>query len=688
MINKAITDILKKRYLLKSEINELDMFKRVAKAISDVEVSKSEKTKAFEEYYNAMKNGNIMPNSPALMNLGTKNQMSSACFVLPVEDSMTGIFTAVHNSAMVHKHGGGTGFCFSTLRPKDDHIYSTDGKSSGPLSFLEVFNTATGTVKQAGKRRGANMGTFEISHPDIIEFIKAKDKDGVLSNFNLSVMLTDKFMLAVKNDENWELKWKNKIYKTIKAKVLFDLIVEQSWKNGEPGILFIDAINNEKIPKGFKKEKIIATNPCGEQPLESYGSCNLAAINLGNMISNETFDYDKFKQNVRIIIKMLDRIIDINDYPLPEIAEKSKETRRIGAGVMGFADLLIKLKIKYGSDESLNLIDKIMNEYKQIAEQVSIELNGKDGLRKHKALLTIAPTGTTSMFCNASSGIEPYFNYWYNRRIDDEDILVFEGITKGNISEKDKEYITNCFTKKIQIDYKKIDLPEYFVKSEEISWEKHIKVQSVFQKYVDSSISKTINMSNSATKQNVYDAIFMAWETKCKGVTVYRDGSRNEQVLSDIGSDKKEIIVKGEITLPAEMDGKTYRIKASLGKSKVDQSFYIHIGILNKQPVQLFIDYKHHIDNNETNLLKSQMIESLGMSISYQLRYGVPLTVIIKQLRKTPFIWLKSLHNKLAKILESFIEHKNDLCPNCGLGQLIFKEGCQSCNYCGYSKCD
>jgi ribonucleoside-diphosphate reductase alpha chain len=689
MINEAVRDVLKERYLQPNEKDEHDMFRRVVNAI--IKPLKSKKKELAEAFMNALEEGTIMPNSPALMNLGTGNQMASACFVVPIEDSMDGIFNAIHDAAIIHKLGGGTGFCFSSLRPANSLVQTTNGKASGPLSFLRVFDVATGTVKQAGKRRGANMATFMCDHPDLIDFINIKDKEGDIANFNLSVMLTDKFMEAVKANQPWELKWKDKTHQTLAARDIFDMIVRQSWKNGEPGILFIDTINREQTPENFIKEYIAATNPCGEQPLEAYGSCNLAAINLGQMVMTidnvVQFDWPKFRKNIELIIGMLDMILDVCDFPLPQIKKKSLETRRIGAGVMGFADLLIKLNIKYGSDDCIKLIHSIMSEYKEKAHLLSIAMG--EGKRKHKALLTIAPTGTTSMFCNASSGIEPYFNYWHERTINDKKVLVFEGIINSQLNQEQRDFIINCHNAHVPVDTSRIALPEHFVKSSDISWKDHIRVQATFQQYVDSSISKTINMPNSATEKDVADAIFMAWELKCKGLTVYRDGSREKQVLNNIGSvgkinDPDGTIVHGEITLPQEMDAKTYRIKASLGKEEPDQSFYIHLGLIRGKPVQLFIDYKRQSDNSsEVNQLKAQMIESLGMSISYQMRYNVPITVIIKQLRKIPFSWMMSLHVQIASILSRYLGDNIGICEKCK-GKIEFKEGCKTCP-CGHS---
>lgn len=405
------------------------------------------------------------------------------------------------------------------------------------------------------------------------------------------------------------------------------------------------------------------------------------------------FDWAKFQKCIELTVYMLDLIIEVSDFPLPSIKKKSLETRRIGAGIMGFADLLIKLHIRYGSNECIDLINKIMEEYKTKANMISMSMG--EGKRRHKALLTIAPTGTTSMFCNASSGIEPYFNYYHERLINDKKVLVFEGIFKDLLSQSQIKYITDCYEMGVPVDFKsaEINLPPYFVVSKDIPWKEHVAVQATFQKYVDSSISKTINMPNAATETDVALAILEAWNSKCKGITVYRDESREKQVLTNIGSTKKSDdpdsqIVRGEIALPQEMDAKTYRIKASLGKEEPDQSFYIHIGLIKGRPVQLFIDYKRQSDNaTEANQLKAQMIESLGMSISYQMRYGVPLTVIIKQLKKIPFSWMMSLHVQIANILSKYLDQTAGICEKCK-GKIEYKEGCRTCP-CGHSNgCD
>lgn len=693
MINESIRSVMNDRYLLPTEFDENDIFTRCSKAIGQ---SKRKDGKKIEkEVYEAMKDGYIMPNSPALMNLGTDNQMLSACFVLPIEDSMEGIFETVKESALVHKRGGGVGSCFSDIRPCNEKVSSTNGKASGPISFLKVYDKATSVVKQAGKRRGANMATFKVSHPDIKDFIKCKDVDGDISNFNLSVMYTDKFMKAMLNDENWELVWGSKVYETLKARDLFGMAVHQAWKNGEPGALFYDTINNQEIPSNFAKEIINATNPCGEEPLPPYGSCNLSAINLGQLTTiddkgNVVFDYEKLKYYVELNTIMLDVMLDLNEYPLDSIKKQSLKTRDIGGGVMGFADLLIKLKIVYGSKECIDLIDNIMSTYKKVAHDTSVSL-GK-GERKNRTLMTVAPTGTTAMFCNASSGIEPYFNFWYSRIIDDKKVLVFEGIIDHVLDKNQKEYIKECFENDKEIDISKINLPSYFVRSQDISWKAHVDVQAAFQRHVDSSISKTINLSNSASESEVQDAIIYAWKKGCKGVTVYRDGSRQEQVLSNIGDNSKnsgtnDYIVKGEIKLPEKIEGKTYKIKAGLGRDEPNHTFYIHVGLINNSPVQLFINYKRQADiSSREKQLEAQTIEQLGMSISYQLRYGVPLTVIIKQLKEVPFTWMLSLHMQIANILSEYL-NSDDICSECG-SVIIYKNGCKECA-CGASNgCD
>jgi ribonucleoside-diphosphate reductase alpha chain len=518
-------EVLKRRYLLKDSKGRViespsGMFKRTAKCVA------KGNSKLEKEFYSVMSNLEFLPNSPTLMNAGTKLEQLSACFVLPVEDSLESIFNTLKLSALIHQTGGGTGFSFSKLRPKNDVVGSTKGIASGPVSFMEIFDKSTEVIKQGGKRRGANMGILNVNHPDIVEFIKAKEKEYAFGNFNLSVGVTDKFMKAVRQNKKYDLisPKTGKVVSRVSARKIFDLIVEMAWKTGDPGIVFLDEINRKHPLR--KLGKIESTNPCGEVPLLSYESCNLGSINLSKFVSNGKIDYDKLRGVIKIAVQFLDNVIDVNKYPLAEIGKITKANRKIGLGVMGFAEMLILLGIKYDSNEALKIADDVMKFISLEARKVSVELGRKKGSfpnfkksswsgkfkhMRNGTITTIAPTGTISIIADCANGIEPLFAISFTR-------TMYEG--------KKLTHVNSLF-KKTGKDKRKLFVTAYDVKPE---W--HIKMQAVFQKYTDNAVSKTVNLRRGASKSDIKKIFLMAYDLKCKGVTVYRQGSKKEQVLS------------------------------------------------------------------------------------------------------------------------------------------------------------
>lgn len=551
-------EVLKKRYLLKDKTERIietpaKMFKRVARAIARVDRKYGENPKESEEtFYKMMARLEFLPNSPTLFNAGTRLGQLSACFVLPVEDSLDSIFTAVKNMALIEKSGGGVGFNFSRLRPKGDIVMSTKGVASGPVSFMRVFDVATEVIKAGGKRRGAMMGILRVDHPDIIEFITAKQKPGFLSNFNISVAVTDEFLKSVEEDgEYWLINPRNgERTGKLKAREVWNLMARSAWASGDPGVVFIDEVNRHNPTPVLGV--IEATNPCGEQPLLPYESCNLGSINLSRMVEGNAINWEKLREAVHNAVHFLDNVIDANKYPLKEIEKVTKANRKIGLGVMGFADMLIKLGVPYDSEPALELAEKLMKFIDEEAHRKSEEIAEKRGSfpnfeksmwkDKYKAMrnatvTTIAPTGSISIIAGCSSGIEPIFAISFIRNVLDGTRL-FETNPLFEITAKERGFYDAALLEEIaktgsvqKIDKVPEDVKKVFVTALDIAPEWHVRMQAAFQKYTDNAVSKTVNMPYEASVDEVRKVFELAWKLKCKGITVFRYGSKPEQVL-------------------------------------------------------------------------------------------------------------------------------------------------------------
>lgn len=555
--------VLGERYLRKgpdgrvSETPE-EMFRRVASNIAGAEKNPKDRDRYAGEFFRVMSGLEFLPNSPALMNAGRRLQQLAACFVLPVDDSLDSIFEAVKETALIHQSGGGTGFSFSRLRPANDMVGSTGGTASGPVSFMRVFNAATEAIKQGGTRRGANMGVLRIDHPDIISFITAKENPAEFTNFNLSVAVTDEFMDAVEKNEGYRLvnPRTGKAVGEKRSAEVFDLLALSAWRNGEPGVIFIDAVNRANPTP--EMGAIEATNPCGEQPLLSHEPCILGSVNLSRMLKKEEkgrfVDYRKLEDTVRLGVRFLDNAVDMGRYPVPEIERMAKGNRKIGLGVMGFADMLAKMRIPYASDEGFKTGEEVMRFIRDAAWDESRRLAGERGAFpnisrsvfdrpgrepvRNATVTTIAPTGTLSIIAGCSSGIEPFFSLSFTRRVlngvelpELNAVFLEAAEDQGFMSEGLKAFVSKGGAIKDREDVPP-DIKKAFPTAFDISPEGHVRMQAAFQRHTDNAVSKTINLSPDSSPDDVRQAYLLAHRLGCKGITVYRTGTRAGQVLT------------------------------------------------------------------------------------------------------------------------------------------------------------
>jgi ribonucleoside-diphosphate reductase alpha chain len=590
-LNMNAIKVLENRYLLKDDLGRViespgEMFRRVARNVAQADLIYNPDTDieaTADEFYELMASLYFLPNSPTLMNAGTELQQLSACFVLPVEDSMEGIFGALHSMALIHQSGGGTGFSFSRLRPAGDIVKSTKGVASGPISFMRIFDVSTDVVKQGGRRRGANMAILRYDHPDIEEFISSKEKEGFLDNFNISVAVNDKFMEAVKVGAEYNLvnPRNSKVVKKLNARHVFDRIVNMAWRTGDPGLIFLDRINRDNPTPALGE--IESTNPCGEQPLLPYESCNLGSINLARMVKLDEndkamIDWDKLRDTIHKAVHFLDNVIDMSKFPVDEIGKMVRGNRKIGLGVMGFADLLVQLGIPYDSEDAVALADDVMGFINEEARKASVTLAEKRGsfpnfpgsiweqrgykCIRNATLTTIAPTGTISIIAGASSGIEPLFAISYIRNVMDGTELLEVNPYFEETAKKRGFYSKDLMVKIARSGSIQgiIEIPEdvrrVFVTSHDIAPEWHVRIQAAFQRHVDNAVSKTVNLPNDATLEDIRRIYFMAYELGCKGITVYRYGSKSEQVLNIIETPEgNRISVSSEFAAGCRLDG-------------------------------------------------------------------------------------------------------------------------------------
>jgi len=748
--DNALT-VLRKRYLRKNEegapVEEpWEMLWRVAQDVASASKRYSPAADAGEEardFYQMMAELAFLPNSPTLMNAGRQLQQLSACFVLPVEDSMESIFDAIKSTALIHQSGGGTGFSFSRLRPKGDIVQKTGGIASGPVSFMKVFNAATEAVKQGGTRRGANMAILRVDHPDIIEFITAKRDTSVLTNFNISVGLTEGFMKAVETGGDYDLvnPRTGKVVQRLSAREVFDLIVESAWATGEPGVVFLDRINAANPTP--KLGDIESTNPCGEQPLLPYEACNLGSINLAKFVTpgeRPEVDWERLGRMVARSVRFLDNVIDVNEYPLPRIAEMARGNRKIGLGVMGFADLLIQLGIPYNSEAALEIAGRLMRFIEEQGWQASVELARERGVfpnfhlgrfvesgpkLRNATVTTIAPTGTLSIIGGCSSGIEPLFAIVFTRRIlDGQELLevhpLFERVAReqGFYSHQLMEEVSQ-HKSLADMDRVPPEVRRLFVTAYDISPEWHIRMQAEFQRHTDNAVSKTVNFRNEASQEDIRRVYLLAYELGCKGVTVYRDGSRESQVLTTgakapAKAEQAAVTVKAASILPRPRPvltrGTTEKLKTGCG------NLYITINEDDEGLCEVFTTI------GKSGGCTASQSEATSRMVSLALRSGVDPGSVVEQLKgiRCPMpSWDRgsvtlSCADAIGKAIERYLATNgrnggrqkatvaaqprslphanvasagyNPECPECGT-MLELAEGCVVCRACGYSRC-
>ena len=765
-ISENARAVLERRYLAKDEAGQptetVDgLFHRVANAIAEGDRHfdpKADVVATAREFYDLMVNLDFLPNSPTLMNAGRPLGQLSACFVLPVADSMEDIFDAIKNAALIHKSGGGTGFSFSRLRPKGSTVNSTGGVASGPISFMKVFNSATEAVKQGGTRRGANMGILRVDHPDILEFITCKNDTSEITNFNISVGITEAFMEAASQNKPYDLvnPATGKVTGQLNAKEVFDAIVSSAWQTGEPGIIFLDRLNRDNVVPS--QGEIESTNPCGEQPLLPYESCNLGSINLVNHIMKTpagwVLDRAKLEKTIRTAVHFLDNVIEVNQYPLPEIDQMTRSTRKIGLGVMGFADMLLYMGVPYNSDKGVELAREIMDTVNTIGHRASEELAQvrgpfplfsesiyRDGKPLRNATVTtIAPTGTLSIIAGVSSGVEPVFAYAYIRNVMDNTHLI-----ETNQILKDKLVEAGIYSEELMkqivekgslahVDGIPEEIKRVFVCAHDVSPIWHVKMQAAFQEYTDNAVSKTVNFPNSATREEVAEVYRLAFTLGCKGTTIYRDGSRNEQVLN-IGkvNDGKEAAPAGRVCEECQIPQAEYGHILPRPRPAVTSGFTekVRIGCGN---LYITVNYDENgICEVFTNTGRAggcpSQSEATARLVSVGIRSGMDPKEIIQQLKgircpsclRQPGVPVMSCPDAIAKALEKVLKVSQDgnhpavppapinpaakaaapiphpgmtpaeaklakFCPECG-ARLEHEGGCVTCRDCGYSKC-
>lgn len=721
--------VLERRYLKKDNKGRLvetpeKMFRRVARHIAKAErrYGNGEREAEMEAaFYTLMTHFKFLPNSPTLMNAGRRLGQLAACFVLPVEDSMEGIFDTLRNAALIHKSGGGTGFSFSRLRPKESRVGTTGGVASGPVSFMKIFNTATEQVKQGGTRRGANMGILRVDHPDIMEFIHCKTDSAALNNFNISVGITDTFMKAVERKTTYDLvdPRDKTVVGSLDAGDVYRDLVKQAWRNGDPGIVFLDRLNRDNPTPDVGE--IESTNPCGEQPLLPMEACNLGSVNLAKFVTMDDgaacIDYEELRATIHMSIRFLDNTIDMSKYPLPEIDAMVKGNRKIGLGVMGFADMLFQLGIPYNSEEALRTAGEIMRFFRDEARIASARLAEERGVFEHfeksvfkdmensrfrnATTTTIAPTGTLSIIAGCSSGIEPLFALSFVRTVMDNDRLTevnpyFDAAAREQGFFSD-ELMEDVARKGSIAEMSTIppDVRKVFVTAHDVSPEWHVRMQAAFQNYTDNAVSKTVNLPRDATVEDVKKVYDLSYRLGCKGVTIYRDGSKENQVLSFAKEEAPQSgFMRAVKDRPETLDGFTTKVKTGYG------ALYVTVTEYEGQPFEVFATI------GKSGRSTTAKTEAIGRLVSLALRSGVTPHRIVKQLKgiggEYPVFQegglVLSIPDAIARVLEKRYgqnpakryKTENSLlgekCPECS--QIIsFEEGCMTCHFCGFTKC-
>jgi ribonucleoside-diphosphate reductase alpha chain len=728
--------VLETRYLCKDERGAViespdDLFRRVAGNIAQAERSygaTDDEVRALEDaFFLAMRQLEFIPNSPTLMNAGTSIQQLSACFVLPVEDSMDAIFDSIKHTALIHKSGGGTGFSFSRLRPRNDEVRSTQGVSSGPISFMGVFDAATDTIRQGGRRRGANMAILRIDHPDILEFINAKEATERLNNFNISVAVTDAFMRALAQDGEYSLlNPRTRAHAgSLRAADVMRRIVECAWRNGEPGIVFIDRVNADNPTPALGD--IESTNPCGEQPLLPYESCNLGSLNLSRFTRGETgaavLDRERLRDATALAVRFLDDVIDMNRYPLPQIEAMTLANRKIGLGVMGFADLLVRMGVAYDSPGAEEVAEDVMSLVQEAALEASQRLAHERGAfpnfpqsrygvrgdapRRNATVTTIAPTGSISIVAGSSSGIEPLFAVAFKRRVLDgaelfevhplfEEVARSEGFYSDALVAEIAKHGTLHGVEGVPERWRNL-----FQTAHDVTPWGHIRIQAAFQRHTENAVSKTVNFASEASPDDVASVFRAAHESGCKGVTVYRDGSRAQQVLStgNGSAPKAQPATKIPRPRPEVVTGRTVRMETGCG------NLYVTTNETEDGAFELFAQI------GKAGGCAASQTEAIGRLVSLSLRSGVDPSAIARQLQgvRCPYpSWNRGqkvlscadgIGQALAKSLEArggaavekgstrrTAEALAGSCPECG-NELEFEGGCAVCRSCGYSRC-